>query len=91
MNTTTAGPQTLTLGRGGLLARRSAYDWLFALLVALGTGYALQRHGAGMDAYETGILVGTAPVLVALGWFWGPLRGLSLAVGAATLLATLKS
>ena len=87
MNTTTAGPQTLTLGRGGLLARRTAYDWLFALLVALGTGYALQRHGAGMDAYETGILIGTAPVLVALGWFWGPLRGLSLAVGAATLLA----
>ena len=89
MNTTTA-PKTLTLGRPGLagsLARRSAYDWLFALLVVVGAGYAFQRYHASMDGYEQAILLGSVPALVALGWFWGPLRGLSLGVGAATLLA----
>ncbi len=89
MNTTTA-PKTLTLGRPGLagsLSRRSAYDWLFALLVVLGAGYAFQRYNASMDGYEQAILLGSVPALVALGWFWGPLRGLSLGVGAATLLA----
>ncbi|HOB95419.1 MAG TPA: c-type cytochrome biogenesis protein CcsB [Aquabacterium sp.] len=89
MNTTTA-PKTLTMGRPGLLgslARRGAYDWLFALLVVLGAGYAFQRYHASMDAYEQWILVGSVPALVALGWFWGPLRGLSLGVGAATLTA----
>ncbi len=89
MNTTTA-PKTLTMGRPGLagnLARRSAYDWLFALLVVVGAGYAFQRYQASMDGYEQAILLGSVPALVALGWFWGPLRGLSLGVGAATLLA----
>ena len=89
MNTTTA-PKTLTLGRPGMagsLARRSVYDWLFALLVVVGAGYAFQRYNTSMDGYEQAILLGSVPALVALGWFWGPLRGLSLGVGAATLLA----
>ena len=89
MNTSTA-PKTLTLGRPGFatrMARRSAADWLFALLVAVGTGYAFQRYQASMDGYEQAILVGAVPAVVALGWFWGALRGLGLAVGAATLTA----
>ncbi|MBL8331488.1 MAG: c-type cytochrome biogenesis protein CcsB, partial [Rubrivivax sp.] len=87
MNTTT----TLTLGRPGMMARlwsaRTAYDWIFALLIVAGAGYAFQRYHASMDVYETWILAGSVPALWALGWFWGPLRTLSLAVGAATLLA----
>ena len=89
MNTTTA-PKTLSMGRPGLvgsMARRSAYDWVFALLVALGAGYAFQRYQASMDGYEQAILLGSVPALVALGWFWGPLRALSLGVGMATLTA----
>ncbi|MBQ0958012.1 c-type cytochrome biogenesis protein CcsB [Ideonella sp. 4Y11] len=82
MNTT-----TLDLGRPGLLSGRSAFDWLFAALLLAGAGYAWQRYGASMDGYERGILVGSVPALVALGWFWRPLRGLSLAVGATVLLA----
>jgi hypothetical protein len=82
-------PQTLTLGRPGLLAAgRSAYDWLFALLVAARRRLCLPALWRGsMDGYEKAILLGSVPALVALGWFWGPLRGLSLGVGAATLLA----
>ena len=83
MNTT-----TLELGRGANpLARRSAYDWIFALLVVAGAGYAFQRYGRSMDVYELSILAGTVPPLIALGWFWGPLRTLSIGVGALVLLA----
>ena len=92
MNTTTAPKtlRTMPMGRPGMagnLARRSAYDWLFALLVVIGAGYAFQRYHASMDVYEQWILIGSVPALVALGWFWGSLRGLSLGVGAATLIA----
>ncbi|MFZ2987250.1 c-type cytochrome biogenesis protein CcsB [Ideonella sp.] len=78
---------TLKLGKPSLLSQRSLADWLFAALIVLGTGYAFQRYGQAMDGYEQGILLGTVPALIALGWFWGPLRGLALAVGAATLIA----
>jgi cytochrome c-type biogenesis protein CcsB len=92
MNTTTAAPpnQSLVLGRPGLIGRmtrRSLFDWLFALLVIAGAGYAFQRYHASMDGYEKGILLGSVPALVALGWAWGPLRVLALAVGGATLTA----
>ncbi|MBP6902327.1 MAG: c-type cytochrome biogenesis protein CcsB [Burkholderiaceae bacterium] len=92
MNTTTAAAaanKTLVLGasRRSGFSGRSAYDWVFALLVLLGAGYAFQRYAPAMDGYEKAILVGAVPALVALGWFWGPLRGLTLGVGAVTLLA----
>ncbi len=86
MNTT-----TLTLGRAprplGLLSRRSAFDWLFAALVVSGGAYAFSRYLGSMDVYEKGILIAAIPTMVALGWFWGPLRVLMLGVGAATLVA----
>ncbi len=84
MNTTTT---TLDLGRAGLVGRRSTADWLFAALVVGGAAYAFQRYGAAMDVYEKGILAGAVPALIALGWFWGALRWLGLAVGAASLVA----
>ncbi|HET6599780.1 MAG TPA: c-type cytochrome biogenesis protein CcsB [Burkholderiaceae bacterium] len=86
MNTT-----TLTLGRAprplSLLSRRSVFDWLFAALVVGGGGYAFSRYLGSMDVYEKGILLAAIPVMVALGWFWGPLRVLVLGVGAASLVA----
>jgi cytochrome c-type biogenesis protein CcsB len=87
MNTTTL--KTVELGRpeGRNWFKRSAYDWLFALLLVAGAGYAFQRYGAQMDVYEKSILVGVVPSLLALGWFWGPLRTLSIGVGAAVLVA----
>jgi cytochrome c-type biogenesis protein CcsB len=82
MNTT-----TLTLGRGGAFAGRSLYDWLFAALVAGGMVFAFARYHGAMDSYEKGILLLAAPVLIALGWFWGALRTLMLCAGAAALIA----
>jgi cytochrome c-type biogenesis protein CcsB len=88
MNTATQrAPAPLTLGRPHPLARRSLFDWLFAVLVLGGTAYAFNRYQGSMDVYEKAILAGAAPVLVALGWFWGSLRVLMLAVGGATLAA----
>ena len=75
------------LARPALLGGRSLFDWLFALLVVGGAAYAFRRYGAAMDIYETSILAGAVPALIALGWFWGPIRPLVLGVGAASLIA----
>ncbi|MES2957782.1 MAG: c-type cytochrome biogenesis protein CcsB [Pseudomonadota bacterium] len=78
---------TLTLGGPGYFARRSIFDWLFALLVLGGAVYAFQQYANAMDVYEKAILVGAVPAVISLGWFWGTLRTLALGVTAATLLA----
>jgi len=78
---------TLQLGRPSFWSQRSVLDWIFAALILLGAGYAWQHYGAAMNGYEKGILVGAVPSLIWLGWAWGPLRGLSLGVGALSLLA----
>ncbi len=78
---------TLPLGKPGWFSQRSTYDWLYALCIVLGAGYAFHRYDASMNDYEHGILLGAVPVLIGLGWFWGPLRTLALGVGAASLLA----
>ena len=70
---------------GGL--RRSPFDWAFALLVAGLAAWAFNMHGATMDVYEQGILALAVPSVVALAWFWGPVRVLMLAVGVTTWLA----
>ncbi|MFG6465201.1 c-type cytochrome biogenesis protein CcsB [Roseateles sp. BYS87W] len=82
MNTT-----TFDLAPRRSFQRRDALDWLFAALVLIGGGYALSRYHASMDVYEQGILLAAMPSLVALGWFWKPLRLLSVLTGGATLVA----
>jgi cytochrome c-type biogenesis protein CcsB len=72
---------------GGYLARRNIWDGLFALLVVAGASWAYTRYGVGMDGYEKGILVGTVPALIWLGWFWRPLRQLMVVVAVLSLLA----
>jgi cytochrome c-type biogenesis protein CcsB len=64
--------------------RRPLSDWLYAVVVvAVGTG-GLLRFGAVMDMYEQAILLAAMPSLIALGWFWRPVRLLLLASGLAT-------
>ncbi len=88
-----AEPQSTTIGGGPGLAAvwsgRSAYDWLFALAVVVGAGFAYARYAASMDGYETAILFGVVPPAIALGWFWRPLRTLMLAVAGTALLAVM--
>ena len=84
MNTATT--TTVTLNEG-YFSRRNWLDWLFAAFVIVGGLFALQRYAAYMDGYEKGILLGTIPTLVWLGWFWRPLRALMLVVAALSLMA----
>jgi len=87
MNTgTTTTPASYTLGEG-YFARRNWLDWLFALVVAAGGLFALQRYGAHMDVYEKGILLGSIPAAIWLGWFWRPLLWLMVAVAVLSLSA----
>lgn len=83
MNTATT---TLTLNEG-YFSRRNWFDWLFAALVIAGGLFAFSRYSAYMDVYEKGILLGTVPAAIWLGWFWRPLRVLMLVVTAFSLLA----
>ena len=71
----------------GYFGRRNLFDWLFALLVTVGAGVAFALYSQHMNGYEQAILVGAVPSLVALAWFWRPLRQLTLAVVALALLA----
>lgn len=82
MNTTSILPDP-----PGLLARRNWLDWCFAALLLAGCAIVLHRWGHALDEYETAILLGTAPTLIALGWLWRPLARLMLAVAALSLLA----
>ena len=85
--TTATATTTLTLGEGGFFARRSAFDWIFALIVLAGGVFGLVRYGEHMDVYEKGILLGAIPAATWLGWFWRPVRALMLTAAAFALLA----
>jgi cytochrome c-type biogenesis protein CcsB len=64
--------------------RRPITDWLFAaLLLGLGV-WGFSAYGTAMDVYEKGILAAAIPSLIALGWFWRPLRVLMVLSGLAT-------
>ena len=60
----------------GYFKRLNAFDWLFSLVLFAGALYAFNRFGAYMDIYEKGILLASAPVFSALGWYWKPVRWL---------------
>jgi cytochrome c-type biogenesis protein CcsB len=92
MNTATAN-RTIELknnGSGaqpGYFARRDIWDWLFAAVLILGAAWAFLQYDHAMNGYEKAILVGFVPSMIWLGWFWRPLRLLSVVVGALALLS----
>ncbi len=81
MSTSTSNTALLP---GGGDARRPVTDWLFAALVVGLGAWGFAAFGQAMDVYEKGILAAAIPSLVALGWFWRPLRLLMLLTGLAT-------
>jgi cytochrome c-type biogenesis protein CcsB len=88
MNTATTTSTTTTIDlHPGLLARRSAMDWVFALIAIAGGAFAFVRYAEYMDVYEKGILVGTVPAAIWMAWFWRASRTLMLVVAALALLA----
>ncbi|TCW76770.1 c-type cytochrome biogenesis protein CcsB [Burkholderia sp. SRS-46] len=69
------------------LARLSPLDWLFALALVLGAGYAFVHYDAHMDYYDKAVLIGTVPALAVLGWRWKPARLLMATIAALSLLS----
>ena len=65
----------------------SLFDWLWSVLLLLGSGYAWQQYSSNMDAYEVAILFGTTFSIIAWGWFWKPVRAYSLVVAVFSLFA----
>jgi len=65
----------------------TAIDWLWAVLVMAGTGYAWFRYHALMDDYEIGILSGSGLALVAFGWVWKAVRLLAVVIAVLSLFA----
>lgn len=84
-----SGTLTIPLNEG-YFARRSWFDWLFALAVTAGCVYAFLRYGSFMDVYEKAILAGSIPAAVWIGWFWTPLRALMLTVALVSVMAVLS-
>jgi len=65
----------------------TVFDWVWAAMLLLGALYAHQKYAALMDVYEVGILYGTVPALVFMGWGWKAFRMFSLMVAAISLLS----
>jgi cytochrome c-type biogenesis protein CcsB len=74
----------------GYFSQRNRWDWLFAVIIAVAGLYAYTRYQSAMDVYEQGILLGSIPAAIALGWFWRPLRGLMVLVGVLALLGVVS-
>ena len=67
--------------------RLTAWDALWALLVAAGSVFVAWFYQAQMDGYEIAILFGGTLGLIAWGWYWKPARSFALAVALLALLA----
>ncbi|WP_027797310.1 c-type cytochrome biogenesis protein CcsB [Paraburkholderia acidipaludis] len=67
------------------LRRLSVVDWLFALALVAGAGFALDRYHAHMNYYDKLVLCGVAPALVVLGWRWKPSRLLMAAIAVISI------
>lgn len=58
------------LDERSFLRRLTAFDWLFALALVAGAGFAVSRYYPFMNYYDKLVLAGTVPALVVLGWRW---------------------
>ena len=75
------------LKRESFIKTLSIIDWVFAVLIIIGTVYAYQLYNYLMDGYEVAILFATALSLIALGWWWKSARTLMAAVAGLSLLS----
>ncbi|MCP3726444.1 c-type cytochrome biogenesis protein CcsB [Paraburkholderia sp. CNPSo 3272] len=85
---TWSADQTSLLSEERSFARRlGAFDWLFAVAMLAGSGFALLRYHASMSAYDELVLMCSVPAFVVLGWQWRPARLLIAAIAALSLCA----
>ena len=92
MNSSTTSATSLAAAAPGprprpVHQRRTPGDWLYAVLLAVAAVWGWRRFGPSMDAYEQAIWLVAIPALIALGWFWAPVRILVLSSVLATAAA----
>ena len=69
------------------LKRVSWTDWLFAVALALGAGYAYGQYVDHLSYYERAVLIGAVPTFAWLGWFWKPVKPLMVGIAILSLYA----
>ena len=69
------------------LKRLGTRDWLFAIALAAGAFFALNRFGSAMDYYEKLILILAVPTFAWLGWKWKAVQPLMLTLALLTFAA----
>ncbi|MEO6146174.1 MAG: c-type cytochrome biogenesis protein CcsB [Sulfuriferula sp.] len=67
--------------------RLSLFDWLFAVFLISGAGYALNLYSSYMNIYDKSILLAAVGVFSVLGWNWKPIRLLMIGVAVLSLFA----
>lgn len=70
-----------------LLKRLDWKDWLYAIVLVIGSLFAFNQYNHHMDVYEQGFLFGAALTFIWLGWVWKPVRALVVAVGVLSIFA----
>src|SRR5579864_2288235 len=83
----TAAQSVDLLDERPFLKRLGIVDWLFAVVMVAGAGFALSRYYPFMNYYDKLVLVCAVPVFVVLGWCWKPVRPLMVGIAALSLLA----
>ncbi len=64
-------------------------DWGWAALVVVASIAALYIFAPMMNRYEVGILIGTAAILMAFGWYWRSFAAYSIAVALLSTIGVL--
>ncbi|WP_144151191.1 c-type cytochrome biogenesis protein CcsB [Paraburkholderia sp. BCC1885] len=80
-------PQPALFDERPFFKRLGAFDWLFALAMVAGVGFALSRYHPFMNYYDKLVLVCAVPVFVTLGWRWKPVRLLIAGIAVLSLFA----
>jgi len=70
-----------------LLKRLTWQDWLYAIVLMVGSVYAFNQYNHHMDVYEQGFLFGAALTFSWLGWVWKDIRSLVIGVGVISIFA----
>jgi cytochrome c-type biogenesis protein CcsB len=68
-----------------LFKRLTPLDWLFALALLAGAGFALNRYHAYMNVYDKAVMLCATPAIIVLGWRWKPVRPLVAGIAVLSL------
>ncbi|MEJ2480714.1 MAG: c-type cytochrome biogenesis protein CcsB [Acidihalobacter sp.] len=77
------------LERPSLIRGLSLFDWLWAALVLASAVGVYVEFNAALGMYQQAILAGATAALIGVGWYWKPMRALSLVIAGLSLFAIL--